>query len=65
MWPELCEAGHDRHYRSIARTDGFDLPDPSPVPEKHREKRGTRAATDYYYCVSLISKAGLYFELLD
>jgi len=65
MWEELCEAGHDRHYLSIANTDGFDLPDPSQVPEKYREKRGKRAAMDYRYCVSLIAKAGLYFALLD
>ena len=65
MWPEMCEAGHDRHYRSIAETDGFELPDPAQVPEKHREERGKQAATDYHYCVSLIAEAGLYFALLD
>lgn len=65
LWATCCAAGHDRHYRRIARQDGFDLPDPSEVQEKNREKRGKQGAADYGYCVSLISKAGLYYALLD
>mgnify|MGYP006966977985 CR=1 FL=1 len=64
-WPKRCKAGHDRHYLKIAQDDGFDLPDPSEVPEKNRERRGEQGAADYRYCVSLIARAGLYYALLD
>ena len=64
-WPERRKTGHDRHYLKIAQEDGFDLPDPSEVPEKNRERRGDQGAVDYRYCVSLIARAGLYYALLD
>lgn len=65
MWPELCEAGHNRHYQTIARLHGFDLPNAARVPKQHWQREGEQAAKDYHYCVSLIGRAGLYHRLLD
>jgi hypothetical protein len=64
-WPECCEAGHDRHYMKIAREGCFDLPDPVRVPEENREIRGKQGTADYRYCISMIARAGLYYELMD
>jgi len=64
-YPRCCQGGHDRHYLKIAQNDGFDLPDPSEVLEKNRERRGEQGAADYRYCLSLIANAGLYRALLD
>lgn len=65
MWAMACESGHDRFYQMLAHRNGFELPDPTEVPESGRERRQQQATEDYHYCMSLIAKAGLYHALLD
>lgn len=64
-WAKCCKAGHHRHYLALARRNQFQLPDPTNVRLQDRDDTMRQAAVDYHYCVSLISKAGLYFALLD
>ena len=55
----------DRWYGRIAYYNDFLLPDPDSVPWTKSALRCKQATKDYYYCVSVLSKAGLYYALLD
>lgn len=58
-------ASSERWYGRIADNSGFLLPDPESVPLNKATLRCKQATEDYYYCVSILSKAGLYYALLD
>ncbi len=59
-WEEHLQ-NTERHYRAIARKDGFVLPTVNGTDEKVSRK----AAEDYAYCRRLIAEAGGYYALLD
>jgi hypothetical protein len=59
-WEEHLQ-NTERHYRAIARKDGFVLPTVGGTDERVSRK----AAEDYAYCRRLIIEADGYFALLD
>lgn len=55
----------ERYYHWLAHRNGFELPNPSSLPIKKRDAGRLRATEDYYFFVSVLRKAGLYYALLD
>lgn len=60
---QLGPKSYCQWYEQIARDHGFTLPDPNTIGGLAFDLDQIRL--DHDYCVDLIVKAGLYYELLD
>lgn len=55
----------ERYYHWLAHRNGFELPDPWSISIKKPDAGRLRATEDYYFFVSVLRNAGLYYALLD